>query len=829
MAFFKCKMCGGTLETEEGTTVGICEYCGTKQTLPNTNDDIIANRYNRANNLRLKGEFDRATTIYDDIVKNDDSQAEAHWGIVLCKYGIEYVEDPKTHKRIPTCHRASYDAIRTDADYQAAIDYSDFEQQAIYESEAREIDKIQKSILEIAENEKPFDVFICYKETDENGKKTIDSTIANDIYYQLSQEGFKVFFAAITLEEKLGQEYEPYIFAALNTAKVMLVLGTKPEYFSSVWVKNEWSRFLRLIKNNRNKLLIPCYRNMDAYDLPEEFSHLQAQDMSKIGFINDITRGIRKLLTKEEKSASTTIESLSNGNGSIVAFLERGYMALEDQEWQKADDFFEKALNFDAKNYRAYFGKLLSNIQISREEDIKNCFVSIDENNNYKKALKFADSSFKSKLIEYASIINSNVKKREIEVTESLKKKKEEFDKKVEAVAESISYRIISRSNNNLQEQHNSVAIKLSKLKKILESYDSNADKIKVAEKNVKETEDEMIQLTKKLEKLGLFARKEKEAIKENISELALQRDENNRKIEYFKKSMSNYFGRKEVLQKDILGLETSIANINTQIETINSRQPSLPFEEAISILDANKESIIVNDKLLFIRDAVLSNYPEVNEYYQIKSKVESITNFETVNYVTFGNYYKSNKSEKEPITWRVLDRKDNKVLLLSQNSLDAIDIDLSATWSNNRARVWLNNNFFNAAFSIFEQSMIAESYVKSDDNPRYSTVFQGPDTKDRLFLLSIKEAEKYSLTGGYATEYAKNKKACAGGKEVYPGAGYETIWWFRTRGKEKNWLCCYNNGICYDGIAGTYALISSDMSRTKLYGGICPAVWIEL
>ena len=214
MAIYKCKMCGGTIEFEKGDTAGVCDSCGTKQTLPKTNNDVISNLFNRANNLRLKCEFDKAAQIYEKIVAQDDSEAEAHCGIVLCKYGIEYVEDPKTFKRIPTCHRTLFEAVTTDADYLAAIDYSDAAQQYIYESEARTIDRIQKDILAIVKNEKPFDVFICYKETDENGKRAIDSTIANDIYYQLTQEGFKVFLAAITLEDKLGQEYEPYIFAA---------------------------------------------------------------------------------------------------------------------------------------------------------------------------------------------------------------------------------------------------------------------------------------------------------------------------------------------------------------------------------------------------------------------------------------------------------------------------------------------------------------------------------------------------------------------------------------------------------------------------------------
>ena len=150
--------------------------------------------------------------------------------------------------------------------------------------------------LSISQKEQAFDVFSCYKETDENGQRTIDSTLAKDIYYQVTEQGQRVFFARITLEDKAGQEYEPYIFAALHSAKVMLVVGTKPEYLNAVWVKNEWSRYLALMKHDRKRLLIPCYRDMDPYDLPEQLSVLQSSDMSRIGFIQELIRGIAKVL-----------------------------------------------------------------------------------------------------------------------------------------------------------------------------------------------------------------------------------------------------------------------------------------------------------------------------------------------------------------------------------------------------------------------------------------------------------------------------------------------------------------------------------------------------
>ena len=70
----------------------------------------MQNLFNRANILRMKSEFDKAEEIYEKIIQRDSTQAEAYWGLILCKYGIEYVDDPATYKKIPTCHRASYDS-----------------------------------------------------------------------------------------------------------------------------------------------------------------------------------------------------------------------------------------------------------------------------------------------------------------------------------------------------------------------------------------------------------------------------------------------------------------------------------------------------------------------------------------------------------------------------------------------------------------------------------------------------------------------------------------------------------------------------------------------
>ena len=170
MLMFKCKMCGGTLSIQPGMTVAECEYCGTKQTLPRLDDDKKKNLYDRANHFRRNNEFDKAMAIYEQILNEDTTDAEAYWSLVLGRYGIEYVEDPATHRRVPTVNRAQYTSVFADENYKAALQYADSYQRSVYEAEARTIDEIQRGILNISQQEEPFDVFICYKENDQIGR-----------------------------------------------------------------------------------------------------------------------------------------------------------------------------------------------------------------------------------------------------------------------------------------------------------------------------------------------------------------------------------------------------------------------------------------------------------------------------------------------------------------------------------------------------------------------------------------------------------------------------------------------------------------------------------
>ena len=355
--------------------------------------------------LRQHYEFDKAAATYEKALADNPEEAEVYWGICLSKYGVEYVDDPRSGERKPTCHRTLLSPIKSDLDYKQAVKYATPEMLEIYSQSADEIDKIQQKILDIVKKEKPYDIFICYKETDDQGRRTQDSVDAHDLYNQLTKAGYRVFFSRITLESKLGSEYEPYIYAALSSAKAMIVYGSRPEYFNAVWVKNEWNRFLSMNADDDSKILIPAYKNMNPYDLPEEMGYLQAQDMGKIGALQDLLHGIQKVIRPET----------TKNKGECSAALRRAQIALEDGEWEKAHEYFERVLDKDPECGEAYIGELLAELKVHEINELSALDMPFDKSKTYKRAYRFADKSIRAKLSECNDTIRKRNKQKKLQ------------------------------------------------------------------------------------------------------------------------------------------------------------------------------------------------------------------------------------------------------------------------------------------------------------------------------------------------------------------------------------------------------------------------------
>lgn len=442
MSVIKCKMCGGDLDLVEGSSVAVCEYCGSQQTVPAADNEKKLTLFARANRLRLACEFDKAAGVYESIVADFPTEAEAYWGLVLCRYGIEYVDDPATGKKIPTCHRSSFDNVMEDSDFEQALENADAVARRVYRDEAKAIEELRRGIVAVSGKEPPYDIFICYKETAEDGQRTVDSVIAQDVYDALTEKGYRVFFSRISLEDKLGTEYEPYIFAALHSAKIMLAFGTDYEYYNAVWVKNEWSRFLQLMTKDKSKHLIPCYKGIDAYDMPKEFAKLQAQDMGKVGAMQDLLRGVDKIMGKGASAApaaDTTAAPAPTVNPTVTSLLERAEMFLADGDWDNADTYCEKVLDMEPKNGTAYLYKLMAELHTRRQGELANQEQPFDDNNNYQKVLRFGEEKLINELNGYVAAIKGR------NLQEVIRREQEETRRKQEEARR--KQRIIEQQN----------------------------------------------------------------------------------------------------------------------------------------------------------------------------------------------------------------------------------------------------------------------------------------------------------------------------------------------------------------------------------------------
>lgn len=863
MAVFKCKMCGGTIEFNQGDTVGVCDSCGTKQSLPvGLDDEKRANLYDRANHFRRNNEYDKAMSIYEQILNEDSKDAEAYWSIILCRYGIEYVEDPTTHTRVPTVNRVQFSSVVSDKDYKSALKYGTVEQKEIYKAEARKIDKIQKGILEISSKEEPFDIFICYKETDNSGRRTPDSVLANDLYHQLTQEGYKVFFARITLEDKLGQEYEPYIFAALNSAKVMVVLGTKPEYFNAVWVRNEWSRYLALIKNGEKKMLIPAYKDMDPYDLPEEFSHLQAQDMSKLGFMQDLIRGINKIITKDEPKETIKETVVVNANNSnVVPLLERVSIFLEDGKWNDANIYCEKVLDIDPKNAQAYLGKLMAELRVKSRKQLADCAQPFDNFDNYGKVIRFGDEKLENEIRGYISHIKErNENNRLTEIYSNAINAMNSAKTEAEFKAAAHAFQSIADFKDSRE-----------KAKECLEKAEAaRKDAIFADGKSKMNGEDtqayknaisifKTIPDWKNSAELILQCEQKIETIKaqEEADRLEAERKAEKRKIALSK--------AKKKAKKITIIFTPIIAGIIVFVIILNSVIiPSVKYNSAVKMmnngeyieaiatfkkLDEYKESktqIKECNYLYAVKlykaqkyDSAIAAFEKLNGYKDSKEQIENcnigkygkekwnvIKNIKVGGTYKFGAYEQDNNTSngKEDIEWLILAKEENKLLLISDKALDCQPYNESydnVTGVTCSLRKWMNSTFLNSAFSTEEQKKI-QSFTLSEENSEHvetATV--------KVLLLDTDEVKQYFSSDKermcVPTAYAKANGAHTEDSysAYYTKDGTATCgWWLRSPGYSQNRAVYVAD---YGGIIELGAFVNYS------YIGVRPAIWIDL
>ena len=790
-------------------------------------------------------------------------------GLVLCKYGIEYVDDGKG-SRIPTCHRTLPMAIMEDDDFQQACEYADITAKNIYRDEAKVIDKIQKKILNIAVNEDPYDIFICYKETDDiTASRTEDSLIAQDIYTELIRDDYRVFFSRVSLREVADTEYEPYIYAALSSAKIMLAIGTKHDYYDAVWVKNEWSRFISMMGEDSSKVLIPCFKNMDAYDMPKEFKNMQALDMGDVTFFASLTESIERIIDKSRGKVSKETIVLNNDIGDVAPLLERGFIFLEDKDWKKADTFFETVLNKDPKNGNAYLGKLLVDLNVSKFEELSEFFTSFSDNYNYEKIMRFGDSELKESVKNCNDIIARRIEEArkkdiyenaleimgsatteemfenagymfiEVKDYEDAKQKSEEcFEKaevariKAEEAEKDANYKSACAVFDDKHYWHG----KETDIRAFEESMETfiRLNGWRDSEEKIVLCQQRIADIKKRIEAERLEQEQQK-AIARKEAEI---REKRNLKLGYLvvvaivliavfisfvlpKIRLNNAMKMLEL--KDYDSAYALLDKLG-ETETIYSSK----YDRATEFLEAKEYDLALE---LFIQIFDYKDSAEIAKKIYFKKNPE-LKIAEVSDYVTFGSYEQDNDTSngKEEIEWLVLKKEENRILVISKYGLDCQpyntkEVDFT-TWDVCTLREWLDSDFALNAFTDIEQKLIPEVTISSEswNNSTNSSVdgqkikvLGGIEIQAKVFLLKKSEASKYFASDKERQCIATDYAAVNG---VVVDDNMNCSWWLRScTFIQNNTATVSDEGVMLG--AGTTVYHESTAVR--------PAMWITI
>ena len=184
---------------------------------------------------------------------------------------------------------------------------------------------------------------------------------------------------------------------------------------------------------------------------------------------------------------------------------------------------------------------------------------------------------------------------------------------------------------------------------------------------------------------------------------------------------------------------------------------------------------------------------------------------------IEFGKNFLS-KGTAEPLQWEILAIEAKRILLLSKFAIDACAFhkrEGTVSWEISDIRKFLNEEFYDKAFSAWEKKIIKESLVMPEKNEHYGTEF-GDVTCDRIFLLSAGEVERF-VPSEEKRKRAVTKYALE--KGVYTNGNDTCRWWLRNSGHSNDTVAevDYNGKLHYYGMSAEYDRC-----------GLCPAMWLR-
>jgi len=485
-----CDICGGSVNPDESGSVGTCANCGHSAVYPKA--DI--KKLNRITYLRNTFRFDEAAKLAEELLGKNPEDSAVYRAMLLCEYGIQYVR--VGNSRSPVCRKdvTKLGALRESTNCKHAVEYAPDAQKAELEKLIAAAEDAVNVTAGILRQDKEYDVFILCPEN-----VTAEDDLDDDkIYLRFTSNlGFSVFYAPETLKDADPAEKAAQTSYALAHSKIMLPTFRTVNNCHDGYLTYASEIFCEEMKKSKDKLVFPIFDSsmVKFQQLPECLVWSdEVFDSSEDEFMREISDKIEAIL-KPEVNAIVPDDIVTATAANKENLIKRAYMFLEDGEFETADSYFDKILDIDIEDSRAYIGKLLAECRLRNEESIRTLPQTVTDDKNFKKALRFASPEQKAHYEDLNNSIVKRIEEERREIAEQHAKLKAEREEK-EAIERA------RRARQNKEERKLLYQRRREPMRKTLLEVQAELAKTFLTPKKRKELQDQEETLKKNLKDL---------------------------------------------------------------------------------------------------------------------------------------------------------------------------------------------------------------------------------------------------------------------------------------------------------------------------------------
>ena len=420
-----CGICGGAVNADENGVSGVCSHCGNKMMYPGS--DI--KKINRITYLRNTFKFDEAEKLAKELAAANPDDCEAHWNLLLCEYGIQYVREGANLYAVCRKDISDLPAFKESVNYKAATEKASEELRPGYEELGDAIEDSVSITRNVLKQEKGYDVFILSPDN-----ATVDTDIDGDkIFLRFTSNlGFSTFYAPEMMKDIDAVEKAAQTVFALKNSRILLPSFRTKDDCRDGFLEYAVNMFCEAARKDEEKLVFPIFNAsvLQFQQLPEKLVWCdEIFNCAEDEFMREISDKVESILKPEVNAIEpeTLVTATAANKENLV---KRAYMFLEDGEFETADSYFDKILDIDIEDSRAYIGKLLAECKLRNEEEIRNLPQTVTDDKNFKKAIRFATPEQKAHYEALNGAIVARIEEEKREIAEQHAKLKAEREEK---------------------------------------------------------------------------------------------------------------------------------------------------------------------------------------------------------------------------------------------------------------------------------------------------------------------------------------------------------------------------------------------------------------